>query len=311
MRKQFVELIRRTATVMPADVIRAIEAARRREPSDSPARAALNDVLTNCRMAAEMSRPVCQDTGTNIWYVYHPRTVSQAELMREILAATKTATRKAYLRPNAVDPITGKNSGDNTGIGAPVVHLHEWKRKSVSANLLLKGGGSENVSATYALPDSEIRAGRDLDGVRRAVVDAVWKAQGRGCGPSVIGVGVGGDRATSMLEAKEQLFRILDDSNPDPTLAKLERRIAKDCNALGIGPMGFGGATTVLGVKVGKRHRLPASYFVAVAYLCWAARRSCVTITDKGAAFSEISTIAGAYKLPARLRRGGTEKGRR
>ncbi len=304
MRKHFLELIRRTATVLPADVTRALEAASRRELKGSPGRAALKDVLGNCELAATSSRPLCQDTGTNIWYVNYPRSVSQAELTREILAATRTATKKAYLRPNAVDPITGANSGDNTGPGAPVIHLHEWGRSTISADLLLKGGGSENVSATYALPNASIQAGRDIDGIRRAVIDAVFQAQGKGCGPSVIGVGVGGDRATSMMEAKEQLFRMLDDKNPDKTLAKLERLIHKECNQLGIGPMGFGGATTVLGVKIGTRHRLPASFFVAVAYLCWAARRGSVTITGKGAEFSELTTLASKYELPSRGRKG-------
>ncbi len=308
MRKHFLELIRRAATELPADVTKALEVAAKREPKGSPARAALKDVLGNCQLAAGTSRPLCQDTGTNIWYVHYPRTVSQAELTREILAATRTATKKAFLRPNAVDPITGANSGDNTGIGAPVLHFHEWSRKSIAADLLLKGGGSENVSATYALPDASIKAGRDVDGIRRAVVDAVFQAQGRGCGPGIIGVGVGGDRATSMIAAKEQLFRLLDDTNPDAVLAKLEKRIYRECNGLGVGPMGFGGATTVLGVKIGCRHRLPASFFVAVAYLCWAGRRANVTITGKGATFSQISTLARDYELSSRVQ---NSKGRR
>ncbi len=219
---------------------------------------------------------------------------------KEIIAATRQATKKAYLRPNAVCPITGVNTGDNTGNGAPVIHFHEWKKKTISADLLLKGGGSENVSAQYALPNAAIKAGRDIDGIRRAVVDAVFQAQGKGCGPGIIGVGVGGDRATSMLEAKEQLFRLLNDKNPDATLAKLERRIEKECNGLQIGPMGFGGATTVLGVKLGVRHRLPASFFVSVAYLCWAGRRASLTLNDKGkATFSEVPYFAKQYVLPA------------
>ncbi len=298
MRKHFIELIRRAATELPPDVLQALKRAANRETPGSPARSALNDVLSNCQLAVASSRPLCQDTGTNIWYVNHPVTVTQAELEREILAATRAATKKAYLRPNAVDPITGKNSGDNTGIGAPVIHFHQWKKKTITLDLLLKGGGSENVSALYALPDGAIKAGRDLDGVRRAVVDAVFNAQGKGCGPSIIGVGVGGDRATSMLEAKEQLFRLINDSNPDATLAKLERKLTKECNSLGIGPMGFGGSTTVLGVKIGKRHRLPASFFVAVSYLCWAARRANLTITERGASFSTIPTLARKYTLP-------------
>ncbi len=303
MRHHFLELIRRAATVLPADVTAALRSAAKREAPGSAAKAALSDVLRNCELAASSSRPLCQDTGTNLWQVYLPQSFSQVKVKSEILAATKAATKKAYLRPNAVDPVTGQNTGDNTGIGAPVVHFHEWTRKAVVADLLLKGGGSENVSALYALPHQGLGAGRDLEGVRKVVLDAVFNAQGKGCGPAVIGVGIGGDRATSMLEAKEQLFRLLNDKNADPTLAKLERKLLKQCNALEIGPMGFGGATTVLGVKIGKRHRLPASYFVAVAYLCWAARRASVTITGKGASFSEESEIAKTQIQPKKGRR--------
>jgi fumarate hydratase, class I len=298
MKNDFLELIRRTSTVLPADVGAALRSALRHEPSGSPAQAALTDVVANCKLAAETSRPLCQDTGTNIWYVYHPVSVSQKEIENAIFAATRTATKKAYLRPNAVDPITGTNSGDNTGIGAPVIHFHQWTKKSIQADLLLKGGGSENVSATYALPHAGTGAGRDVEGVRKVVIDAVFNAQGKGCGPGIIGVGVGGDRATSMVEAKEQLFRMLNDKNPDKELAKLERRLKKDLNSLEIGPMGFGGMTTVLSVKIGKRHRLPASYFVAIAYLCWAGRRSSVTITANGPRYSEVSEIAKRYELP-------------
>lgn len=306
MKKVFLELIRRTATVLPGDVLAALQAARDREKPGTPCRSALDDVLANCALAAGTSRPLCQDTGTNIWYVRYPRTVSQAEITRAIVSATREATRLSYLRPNAVDPITGENSGDNTGDGAPVIHLHEWSRKSLVADLLLKGGGSENVSALYSLPNAAIRAGRDVEGVRRAVIEAVFQAQGKGCGPGIIGVGVGGDRATSMIEAKEQLFRRLGDRNPDLLLDELEQRLLAECNTLGIGPMGFGGATTVLGVKIGKRHRLPASYFVAVAYLCWAARRGGVAIGDRGAVFSERSEIARRYEAAA----GEGQKGR-
>lgn len=308
MRKEFLEVIRLAATQLPADVALALGKAQNREPEGSPARAALSDVLQNCKLAAETSRPLCQDTGTNIWNVYHPGNVSSQAIKKEILFATREATKKALLRPNAVDPITGVNSGDNTGIGAPVIHFHEWNKKPIVADLLLKGGGSENVSALYSLPDGEIKAGRDLDGVRRAVIDAVWKAQGKGCGPGIIGVGVGGDRATSMLEAKEQLFRLLDDKNPDPTLDKLEGQLLNELNQLEIGPMGFGGLTTVLAVKVGTRHRLPASFFVAIAYLCWAGRRASVTITEKGAKFSEVSHLATQYVLPKRLNGGNTRR---
>ena len=288
MKKTFLELIRRTSTVLPSDVRSALDDAMADEPEGSPARAAFSDILANCETAAATSRPICQDTGTNIWYVHLPESISQIEVTKAILQATREATRKAYLRPNAVDPITGLNSGDNTGLAAPVIHFETWRQKVMVADLLLKGGGSENVSALYSLPHQGTGAGRDLEGIRRVVIDAVWNAQGKGCAPGIIGVGVGGDRATSMIAAKEQLFRPLSDTNPDTVLADLEKRLYEECNTLGIGAMGFGGNTTVLGVKIGKRHRLPASFFVAIAYLCWAGRRSSVRIDSAGnAVFTE------------------------
>jgi fumarate hydratase class I len=140
----------------------------------------------------------------------------------------------------------------------------------------MKGGGSENMSRQYSLPDASIGAGRDLEGVRRCVLDAVQKAQGYGCAPGILGVCVGGDRACGFEEAKHQLLRRLGDKNPDPELASLEERILEEANSLGIGPMGLGGKTTLLGVKLGSRPRVPASFFVTVAYLCWAARRQTV-----------------------------------
>jgi fumarate hydratase class I len=293
----FLELIRRAASDLPQDVTRALEQGRDAEPEGSAGRAALEEVLRNCEVARELSRPLCQDTGTNIWFVYHPPGTSQTELTDEILAATREATEKSFLRANAVDSITGKNSGDNTGLGFPVIHFHEWDKPHLQADLMLKGGGSENVSSQYALPAAALGAGRDVEGIRRAVIDGVFQAQGKGCGPGVIGVGVGGDRATSMAEAKEQLVRQLDDTNPDPELGELEQRLHKELNELGVGPMGFGGATTVLGVKVGKRHRLPASFFVSVAYMCWACRRASLCIEGDQADFSVTAEIASHYTL--------------
>jgi len=140
-------------------------------------------------------------------------------------------------------------------------------------DLILKGGGCENVGAQFSLPDSRLRAGRDLDGVRRAVLMAVHDAQGLGCAPGVLGIAIGGDRGTGYAASKAVLLRRLDDTHPDQPLARLERQITEEANQLGIGPMGFGGRTTVLGAKITHLHRLPACYFVTVSYMCWAYRR--------------------------------------
>ncbi len=272
--EHFVELVRRAATTLPTDMENALSKARQHEDEGSAAEGALDTILLNVKMAREHSTPICQDTGTPIFEVYYPLGISTRILSRQIRAAVGIATEKSYLRPNAVDSLTGKNSGDNTGEDFPTIHFHEWEKEYIHVDLLLKGGGCENVSTQYKLPDAGLEAGRDLEGVRRVVLDAVYQAQGRGCGPAVLGVAIGGDRGSSYIKSKQQLFRKLDDENPEQELAELEAEIYQQANELGIGPMGFGGNTTVLGVKIGAQHRLPASYFVSVAYMCWANRRS-------------------------------------
>jgi len=279
-RTAVLELIRRASTDLSLDVVKSITDARDSEEEGSAARGVLTAILKNIERAREKSTPICQDTGTNIYYVTLPEGLSMRRISDIILSATREATRKLYLRPNAVDPVTGKNSGDNTGIMSPDIHFDEWDEPAIRVRLVLKGGGCENVSAQYTLPDTSLKAGRDLEGVYRCILDAVVQAQGKGCAPGILGVGVGGDRSIGMILAKKQLFRKLDDVNPDSDLAKLENRLLKDLNSLGIGPMGFGGKTTALAVKIGKAHRLPASFFVSVSYMCWADRRKSMLFSD-------------------------------
>ncbi len=276
--EEVLELIRRTSTDLADDVQASLKKAMSNENPGSVAENTLGKILDNVELARQNSTPICQDTGTNIYYVSIPCGVSMRRIEEIINCATITATKKAYLRPNAVDSITGINSGDNTGIMAPQIHFEEWDRSAIQIKLMLKGGGSENVSGQYTLPNSKIGAGRDLDGVYKCIIDAVSNAQGLGCSSGIIGVGIGGDRASGMKWAKKQLFRKMDDINENPELAKLEDRLFSDLNELGIGPMGFGGKSTVLGVKIGALHRLPASFFVSIAYMCWANRRRETTI---------------------------------
>jgi len=290
----FLETIRRASTDLPPDVERAIRRASRAEDRDSTAAGALRILLENVAMARAESRPMCQDTGTNTWWIHHPVDVPAATIGSAVLAATRRAVRKGFLRPNAVDSVTGENSGDNTGVGQPVIHLAQWNRSALAADVLLKGGGCENVSGQEALPDVSIGAGRDVDGVRKAVLKIVDVAQGRGCSPGVIGVCVGGDRATGYALAKEQLLRPLGDRNPDRVLARLERTLLEQCNQLEIGPMGFGGRTTILAVKAVKAHRLPASFFVTVAYACWSLRRAHVRVAGGRATFADTSFLLKA-----------------
>ncbi len=276
----FVELIRRASTDLPGDVEAALREAQAREEPGSAAASALATILENVALARAKSAPVCQDTGALIFHVRYPAGMSTRRLRAQIEAAVAEATRLAYLRPNAVDSLSGKNSGNNLGAGSPTLHFGEWEEEYLQADLLLKGGGSENVSAQYSLPYEPRDAGRDLEGVRRVVLDAVYRAQGHGCAPGIVGVCLGGDRGSGYIFAKEQLLRPLSDANPVPELAALEERLLRECNQLGIGPMGFGGKTTVLGVKIGALHRLPACYFVSIAYMCWACRRARMIVRD-------------------------------
>jgi len=282
MVESFVELIRRASTDLPPDVEAALQEARDREELGSAATGALDTILENVAVARANSTPICQDTGVPIFYIHQPRDLSTRQIRAQLEEAVAQATRRSYLRPNAVDPLTGRNSGNNLGVGFPTCHFEEWEEAGLQVDLLLKGGGSENVGIQYKLPHPGLGAGRELEGVRRVVLDAVYQAQGKGCAPAVIGVAIGADRGTGYVHAKEQLFRPLADANPVPELATLEQRLLEECNELGVGPMGFGGKTTVLGIKIGAYHRLPACYFVSIAYMCWACRRASLHLQGVG-----------------------------
>ncbi len=266
-------LIRRTSSRLSADVLQALAAAIRREAKGSSARMILETLVQNAALARRKGTPMCQDTGTLTFFV--DERLRGLVTPAAVKKAVAVATEKGWLRRNTIDSVSGRSINSNTCDGAPVIHYVPAKsrRAAPAVTLLMKGGGSENMSRQYSLPDAALGAGRDLEGVRRCVLDAVHKAQGYGCAPGILGVCVGGDRACGFEEAKHQLLRRLDDTNRDSALARLEKRLVKEANALGIGPMGLGGKTTVLGVKIGSRPRVPASFFVTVAYLCWAARR--------------------------------------
>ncbi len=273
-----IELIRRTSAEIPDDVQQAILAGLEAEKKGTIAESALKIIERNIDLAKQKSQPICQDTGTVIFYVDCPIGFDQIFFTETAREAVKLATKKGYLRQNSVDSITGKNDGTNVGPGAPVVHFHQHRSPDVQVRLVLKGGGCENVGAQYSLPIEKLHANRDLDGCRKVILDAVFQAQGKGCGPGVLGVCIGGDRATGYELSKQEFLRKLPDRNPHPELDALEQDILKTANDLGIGPMGFGGKTTLLGVKICAANRVPASYFVSVSYMCWAFRRQGVEL---------------------------------
>ncbi len=269
------------------------------EQAGSKADLALDLVSQNINLARHLSAPICQDTGTITFTIATPVGFDQIELEELCREAVVEATAKGILRQNSVDSVTGRNTGNNLGPGSPVFHFHQHRQPNIDIRLILKGGGCENMSAQYSLPATLAgkRCDRDLEGVRACILDTVWQAQGKGCGPGFLGVCIGGDRASGYEAAKAQLLRELDDVNPMPELAALEARILDEANRLDIGPMGFGGKLTVGACKVGARNRLPASFFVSVAYMCWAYRRRGVILDAEG------DVIEWLYQAPGEFDR--------
>ena len=277
-----IELIRRTSAEIPGDVQTAILHALEQEKKGTIAESAMKIIERNVQLAKEKSQPICQDTGSIIFYVECPIGFDQLHFEEAAREAVRLATKKGYLRQNSVDSITGVNDGTNVGPGSPTIHFHQHRGNEVDVRLVLKGGGCENVGAQYSLPNEKLKANRDLDGCRKVILDAVLQAQGKGCGPGILGVCIGGDRATGYEFSKQQFLRLLPDRNPVPELDQLEQDIWRTANELGIGPMGFGGKTTLLGVKICAANRLPASFFVSVSYMCWAYRRQGIKLGANG-----------------------------
>jgi len=278
-------LIVRTSTTLPSDVELTLSESLKSEEDESVGSGTLKVLLENIKLASEKKVPLCQDTGAITIYVKKPVGENEKEIKLAIFEAVRKATAENILRPNTVDSVSGVNSGDNTGVGMPQVFFEENDSDSIEIALLLKGGGSENVSTQYSLPDKKLNAGRDLEGVRKCALDTVFKAQGNGCPPGVLAVVVGGDRSSGYSQAKKLFFRKIGERNEDKKLAELEEKILSESNELGIGPAGLGGKTTLLDVKVDAVHRIPASFFVTVAYNCWALRRGILSYKDGEATY--------------------------
>jgi fumarate hydratase, class I len=277
--QEILELVRLTSTKLPPDVEKKLLEAVENEEPGSAARGAMETILANVEMAREKSLPICQDTGTPLFFVRYPDGCSPRALREQIRAAIAEATKRSTLRPNAVDSLSGKNTGNNLGdVYFPTIHFEEADDDNLTIELVLKGGGCENVGAQYSLPNDALNAGRDLEGVRRAALDAVFRAQGEGCAPGYLGIAVGGDRGSGYIASKEALLAKIGEANPRADLAELEQRITQEANEMGIGPMGFGGQTTLLGARITSTYRLPASFFVTISYMCWAFRRRKMTV---------------------------------
>ncbi|MEM1563772.1 MAG: fumarate hydratase [Candidatus Bathyarchaeia archaeon] len=270
-------LLKQAVIYLPEDVKKALEKAYVEETSET-GKTQLKAILDNIELAERYKAPVCQDTGTIIFYVQAGAEVKNLDKIEEALVrATRKATKEIPLRPNAVDPFTQKNSGDNTGRFIPYINWEIVSGNSLELTVMTKGGGSENVCVTGMLVPGE-----GINGLKKFVIDSVIKAGAQPCPPTILGVAMGGGADIAMKLAKKALLRPLDQPNPNPEIAKLEKELYEAANMTGIGPMGLGGKTTVLGVHVEYAFRHPASFPAAVAFNCWAARRATARIHSDG-----------------------------
>lgn len=270
------EAVARASTILPLDVVRALEAARDRETG--PARVQIEAILENVRIAREGKVPICQDTGTISFFVRVGTTFPHlGDLVRALPQATRAATKSVPLRPNTVHPFTGKNPGDNTGRYIPALTWEFVDGDGAEVHVLPKGGGSENCSTLKMLAP-----GVGLKGIKEAVVEHVVACGGLPCPPTVIGVGVGGGADLSLKLGKMALLRPLGQRHPEPEVAAIEAELEELINASGVGPMGLGGKTTVLAVHAEYAHRHPASLPLGIAVQCWAHRRATVRIRADG-----------------------------
>ena len=247
-------LIVRTSTDLPPDVRVAMKVAMAQETAGTQSAQALSIIAQNIDQAADGEGAICQDTGMPTFEVKAPVGANQIVMKQQIREAIAEATRRGKLRPNSVDSITGENSGNNLGPGNPIIHFEQWERDDIEVKLILKGGGCENVNAQYSVPTELPGLGARRPHARRrrkCILHAVWNAQGKGVRLARSACAFGGDRTSGYVQAKEQLFRTLDDVNPDPRLAELEASIMGEVNKLGIGTMGFGGRTSLIGCKIG------------------------------------------------------------
>jgi len=272
-----VTLLRLAAVELPQDVKDAIQKACRKERSHI-GKIQLEAILENIRLAEEVGIPLCQDTGLISFYLKAGSKVKRLDKAEEALCkAVRRATLEVPLRPNAVDPFTQKNTGDNTGRHVPHVHWRIFDGDYLEITVFPKGGGSENASALKMMKPNE-----GFNGLKKFVIQSVVRAGGMPCPPTILGVGIGGGADIAMEVAKTALLKPINEPNPDETVAKMEQELYEAVNRTGIGPMGLGGDSTTLAVKIDYAHRHPASYPVAVAFQCWAARRATARITSNG-----------------------------
>lgn len=268
-------LIKSAVIHLPQDIKNGLIKAYDRE-TNKTARIQLKTILDNIKLAEKQQAPLCQDTGTITFYVKAGSNFQDLGVIESALInATRKATNEVPLRPNAVNPFTQKNSNDNTGRFVPIIFWEIVEGNGLELTVMMKGGGSENVSALGMLNPSD-----GINGVKKFVVDAVIKAGAQPCPPTILGVAIGGTADMATYLAKKALFKPLNEENPESNLARLEHELLQAVNLTGIGPMGLGGKTTVLGIHLDYAFRHPASFPVAVAFSCWADRHASAKISS-------------------------------
>ena len=271
-----IELIRKAETELPKDVVKALEAAYKIEVG--VAKTQIEAILENIKLAKESSRPMCQDTGIQTFFVEIGIDFPAIKKLKKIITeGVKKATKEIPLRPNTVDPFTQENHKDNTGFHVPYITWDFSEGSDVKIISFPKGGGSENMSKLGML-----KPGVGIEGVKDFVVEEMVKAAGQPCPPTVVGVGIGGGADLSLKLGKKSLLRPVGVRNKDKEIARIEEELIKRINDSGIGPMGLGGKTTVLDVHVEIAHRHPASLPVGIAVQCWADRRAKMIIKSDG-----------------------------
>ncbi len=272
------ELLKSASTRLPPDVERALRRAFEEETSET-GKMNLQAILENVRLAKRQCIPLCQDTGTPIFYFrIGTKADLRADLERAARKAVRDATRLGFLRPSIVHPITRENPGTNLGRGVPWVSYVPLREKDwVEVVLLLKGSGSENMSRFTVLDPA-----LGVEGVKKFVLETVIAAGGKPCPPIIVGIGIGGTSDGAMNLAKLALLRPLGESHPDGSIARLERELMEAINETGIGPMGLGGKVTCIGVKVEYAYTHTASLPVGVNIQCWAARKASVRLRSEG-----------------------------
>jgi len=271
------ELLDEAVVRPPRDVVKALEKALKAEKNEA-ARMQFKAILENIRLAGEKKVPVCQDTGIAVVYVKvgGEAKADANELRKGVVEGVRKATKEIPLRPNVVDPLTRENTGDNTGEHMPYINFSFLPEGDyVEVTVMPKGAGSENMSALAMLKPSE-----GVKGVKRFVLEVAAKAAGNPCPPTIVGVGIGGSSDLVMALAKKAALRPLDEKNKDEVLSRLEDELEEAINQLGVGPMGLGGTTTCLGVKVEKAGCHTASLPVGVNLQCWTGRRATARIYE-------------------------------